>query len=79
MQKLFIIANKEKELNKIALKQYEKEKYGYCKKILDETIEDKRIKNIFSQTLDNIETIFSNDEQKENSINNLQKSLNSLL
>ena len=79
LQKLFIIANKEKELNKIALKQYEKEKYGYCKKILDETIEDKSIKNIFSQTLDNIETIFSNDEQKENSINNLQKSLNSLL
>ena len=79
MQKLFIIANKENELNKISLKKYEKEKYGYCKKILDETIEDKIIKNIFSQGLDYIETIFSNDEQKENYINNLQKVLNSLL
>ena len=76
MQKLFIIANKENELNKIALKKDEKDKYDYCKKILDETIENKNIKNIFSQALDNIETIFSNDEQKENSINNLQKFLN---
>jgi hypothetical protein len=77
--KLSIITNKEKELNKIALKKYENEKYGYYNKILDETIEEKSIKNIFTQTLDNIETICSNENIKEDSINNLQNSLNPLL
>jgi hypothetical protein len=55
---LYIIADKEKDLNKIALKKYEG-KNGFCKKILSETIQEDKIKNIFNTTLDDIESICS--------------------
>lgn len=73
---MYIIDSKDKDLNKIALKKYE-EKNGFCKKILNETIHEDKIRNIFNKTLDNIESICSNEEQKEQSIIDLQSLLNS--
>ena len=75
INKLSFIAAREKELNKIALKKYENDKYGFCKKILDETIQENRIKTILNQTLDNIECISSSTEQKEECIKEIQKYL----
>ena len=57
LDKLSLIASKEKDLNKIALKKYENEKYGYCKKVLNENIKEKNIKNVFTKTLDDIDSI----------------------
>jgi GTP-binding protein EngB required for normal cell division len=76
IDKLYIIADKEKDLNKIALKKYEG-KNGFCKKILSETIQEDKIKNIFNTTLDDIESICSSEEKKEQSIIDIQKLLNS--
>ena len=63
-------------MNKIALKKY-KEKNGFCKKILNEIIQEDKIRNIFNKTLDDIESICSSEEQKEQSIINIQDLLNS--
>ena len=76
ISKLYIIATKDKDLNKIALKKY-KEKNGFCKKILNEIIQEDKIRNIFNKTLDDIESICSSEEQKEQSIINIQDLLNS--
>lgn len=76
INKLYIIATKDKDLNKIALKKY-KEKNGFCKKILNEIIQEDKIRNIFNKTLDDIESICSSEEQKEQSIINIQDLLNS--
>jgi len=76
INKLYEISNKDKDLNKIALKKY-KEKNGFCKKILNETIKEDKIRNIFNKTLDDIESICSSEEQKEQSIINIQNLLNS--
>ena len=77
LKQLSLIASKEKDLNKIALKKYENEKYGYCKSILNETIQDENIKKVFDKTLDDIESICSSDEEKEKSIVDIQNLLNS--
>lgn len=79
IDKLSFIASREIELNKIALKKYEDVKYGYSKKILDETIQKKQIKDIFKRTLDDIESICSSIDQREKSINEMQTLLNSSL
>ena len=75
LEKLLLIASKEKDLNKIALKKYDNQKYGYCKKILNEKIKEENIKDVFEKTLDDIDSICSSDENKENSIIEIQKLL----
>ena len=72
LDKLSFIASKEIELNKIALKKYS-QKNGYCKELLIGTINEKKIQDIFKNTLDNIESICSNSEQKEKSIEEIKK------
>ena len=76
IEKLSFIANKEKELNKIALKKYDNIKYGYYKEIIDETIQESKIKNVFNKILDKIESICSNETEKEKSINDILNLLN---
>ena len=73
--KLSLIAAKEKELNKIALKKYEDQKFGYCKKILKETMSEPKIENIFNKTLDNIESIYPNEDEREQSIIDIKNML----
>ena len=75
LDKLSFIASKEIELNKIALKKYS-QKNGYCKELLEGTInENKKIQDIFKNTLDNIESICSDSEQKEKSIKDIKNKL----
>ena len=74
LEKLSLIATKEKDLNKIALKKY-KETNGYSKEILKETITDEKIQEVFKDTLDDIESICSNNEQRESAIKDLQNKL----
>ena len=75
MDKLSIISSKEIELDKIALKKYEI-KNGYCKELLKGTIQEKNIQEILNTTLDDIESICSSNERKEESIRQIQKKLN---
>ena len=79
IDKLSFIASNEVELNKIALKKYEDVKYGYSKEILEQKIPEKNIKNIFNQTLDDIESICSSKDEKESRIMKIQELLNSSL
>ena len=65
LNKSSTIVSKEKELNKISLKKYEGDKYGFCKKIVNKTINYENINNVFNTTLDDIESIYSNDEEKK--------------
>ena len=74
LDKLSFIASKELELNKIALKKYS-QKNGFCKELLEGTINDKKIQDIFKNTLDDIESICSNSEQKEKSIEEIKNKL----
>ena len=74
LDKLSFIASKELELNKIALKKYS-QKNGYCKELLEGTINQTKIQDIFKNTLDDIESICSNSEQKEKSIEEIKKKL----
>ena len=75
LDKLSIISSKEIELDKIALKKYEI-KNGYCKELLKGTIQEKNIQEILNTTLDDIESICSSNERKEESIRQIQKKLN---
>ena len=74
LDKLSFIATKELELNKIALKKYS-QKNGYCKELLEGTINETKIQDIFKNTLDDIESICSNSELKENTIEDIKKKL----
>ena len=75
LDKLSFIASKEIELNKIALKKYS-QKNGYCKELLEGTInENKKIQDIFKNTLDDIESICSDSELKEKSIEEIKNKL----
>ena len=71
MFKLFIIVSKEKELNKISLKG----KYDYYKKILNETINEENIKNVFNTILDNMNQYIQTMKKKINQNQELQKKL----
>lgn len=75
LNNISIIAKKEKELNEIALIKYDNENYGYCKKILNEVIDENEIRSMIEKTLNDIESIYSNEKQKEKIINKIKKEL----
>ena len=74
LNKLKEIVQKEKDLNKIAARPYPDN--GYCKKILNEKIKDERFKKILIGILPEIESICSNNTEKNRTIEKIKKDLN---
>ena len=70
LNKLKEIVQKEKDLNKIAARPYPDN--GYCKKILNEKIKDERFKKILIGILPEIESICSNNTEKNRTIEKIK-------
>ena len=73
LNKLKEIVQKEKDLNKIAARPYPDN--GYCKKILNEKIKDERFKKILIGILPEIESICSNNTEKNRTIEKIKNEL----
>ena len=74
LSKLEEIVQKEKDLNKIAAQQYPNN--GYCKKILNEKINNERFKKILIEYLPKIESICSDSIEKNRTIEKIKEDLN---
>ena len=70
LNKLKEIVQKEKDLNKIAARPYPDN--GYCKKIFNEKIKDERFKKILIGILPEIESICSNNTEKNRTIEKIK-------